>query len=341
MFWSDYPWWEHLSPSLPFRSCSFEHPPVPLPHGLTSCCLTRITSLTPSILDNICTFLYTYFSSSPRLLFTPETLLTDKDHLFVILDKGVVIGTIRYHFIGALYVSSSQYSQSSQSSQSGQSGQSSPSIHIVDAFCIHPSYRKRGIGTYLLTELHRYANRQGLPCAMFLKEGPALPLLPFPLYSGCYVYRRILSPSCSRSILSLTPEQAHQWVSIYMTCQPQTLMILNGKTPNQCWKAYRDGTVSILACIQDTYQQVNPNERMGWVTVWLESPNVTDSIRKVASLALSNSITDYDWLWMNRKWTGYSHQEDASPWQKDGGFHWYNYQFTTCLSMETSYGIMT
>ena len=321
MFWSGYPWWKHMGQTIPFRSCTFEHMSLPIPVSDMTCHRLSLPSPHLSLLRAICTFLYTYFSIKPRLLFTPDCLLNDRDYLFVVLHRGNIVGTVRYHFIGTLIVNS----------------QKAPPIYLVDAFCIHPAYRKRGVGSYLLTELHRYANQQGLPYTMFLKEGPVLPVLPLPLYSGCYVYRLCLRTTCP-SILSLTMEQAHQWVSIYMTCQPHTLMIGN-KTSKQCWKAYRQGPVSILACIQDSHQQMSSGQRMGWVTVWLESPNVTDSIRRVAAIALSDAVEEYEWIWMNRRWTGYSIQDD-SPWKNDGGFHWYTYQFSTNLSMETSYGIM-
>ncbi len=79
---------------------------------------------------------------------------------------------------------------------------------------------------------------------------------------------------------------------------------------------------------------------MGWVTVWLESPLVTPVIRRKAALAISESITEYEWLWMNGHWAGYCPTEISPPWRADGGFHWYTYQFTTRLSTERGFGIM-
>lgn len=334
MFWSEYPWWKHLFSTQPFEAYPFELPaPQELPSGMTCQRLslkTKKDTVTPVLLEEICTFLATHFAARPRLCFTPNMLLTGEDQLWVVR-KEHIIGTIRYHTIGTLWTSSQPTDET---------------ISLVDAFCIHPAYRKKGIATYLLTVLHRTANEQGRPSAMFLKEGPTLPLLSFPLYSGFYVYRRISSPvrpspvtSLFPGVLTLTAKQAHRWIQTYMTCQPNTLLIYRPDAPDACWRAYRQGSHSILACIQDTHQQMESGQRIGWVTIWLESPMVTPVIRRQASLAISESVSGYEWLWMNGHWAGYT-GEVCSPWKADGGFHWYTYQFTTRLSMERGFGLM-
>lgn len=333
MFWSGYPWWKHLFSAYPFEAYPFHLPPPrDLPEGLTC---QRLSAPTPIEIEEVCSFLATHFTTGTgraRLCFTPDTLLTGEDQLWVIKNNEAVIGTIRYHHMGTLWTQPMD-----------------KSIWLVDAFCVHPTYRKTGVASYLLTTLHREANEQGRPLAMFLKEGPVLPLLSLPLYSGWYVYRRLSPPVSSASrtssllltVLPLTREQAHQWVNIYMTCQPNTLLIYRPDAPDACWRAYRQGSHSILACIQDTHQQTGDRERMGWVTVWLESPQVTPAIRRQAALAISDSVSGYEWLWMSGDWAGVSPTEVTPPWKADGGFHWYTYQFTTRLSTERGFGIMS
>jgi GNAT superfamily N-acetyltransferase len=331
MFWCDYPWWNHLGRIAPFQSCLFERSPVPSPDALLRRLVAPVTATDTVLLSSVCLFLSTHFSTHPRLSFTPDTLLGTGDTLFVLLRKNRIVGTLRYHFIGNL------------------SRPDGPiPIHLVDAFCIHPDERKKGIGAYLLAELHRYANKHQMPYALFLKEGPALPILPLPLYSGCYAYARLPVPLHGPSfldpskvqVISFTAQQAHRLVSVYRTCQPHTLIITHPTTPNQCWRGYRRGPISILACIQDAHQEMGPGQRMGWVTVWLESPMTSDSDRRMASRLLFQDITEYAWIWIDRRWTGDSVDDPSSPWRADGGFHWYTYQFTSGLSMNAGYGIM-
>lgn len=327
MFWSGYPWWKHLSLPSSFSSHAFTPPaPPPLPDGIRLRILTSDRLTEHALLERVCAFLYDHFATQPRLVFQPETLLSSRDHLLVLLDSSAsILGTIRYHFIGHLC---------SPSTPEGP-------IYLVDAFCLHPDHRGKGWGSILLAELHRYADRMGIPHAVFLKEGPCLPVLPLPMYSGRYVYRRLapsgaLSPSTAL-VTSLSPLQAQEWISIYRTCQPQTFLLTNPFT-NGHWRVYRRNHRWVLACFQDTHQRwITPegHERMGWCTVWLESPDLGEEQRQEASLHLSDSVsTQFEWIWMNQQWTS------GSPWKEDGGFHWYTYQWTTDLTMRQSYALM-
>lgn len=284
--------------------------------------ITRETA-TADLLEEVCSFLTTHFAVRPRLCFTPDTLLSGEDQIWV-MKKRDIIGTIRYHTLGTLWISSR------------------PVISLVDAFCVHPDYRKKGVGAYLLSALHKTANLEGRPFAMFLKEGRSLPILSPPMYSCHYLYRRLPENPITDHphIFSLTPKQAHHWIQIYMTCQPNTLLIYRPNATNTCWRVYRHGIHTILACIQNTHQKMSSGQRIGWVTVWLESPAITPVIRHYASIALSESVQGYEWLWINSQWAGYPVDEPPPPWKRDGGFHWYTYQFTTSHSTDRGFGIM-
>lgn len=346
MFWSSYPWWKHLS-SSPFSSHAFTPPdPPPLPDGVQLRILTYSDALTRhDLLERVCAFLYTHFATpphqvatpphqvatKPRLVFHPDTLLPPRDHLLVLLASDQILGTIRYHHLGyfrpPVHTPESPYL-----------------IYLVDAFCLHPDHRGKGWGSILLAELHAYADRMGIPHAVFLKEGPCLPVLPLPMYSGRYVYRR-LAPSgpsgpkgpTTASVTPLRPSHAQKWIDLYRTCQPQTFLLTNPFAEGH-WRAYRRDRRWVLTFFQDTHQRwITPEgaERMGWCTVWLESPDLTSEQRQEASLLLSDSVsTHFDWIWMNQQWT------NGAPWKGDGGFHWYTYQWTTNLSMGQSYALM-
>lgn len=330
MFWPTYPWWKHWFSSS-FDSYVFERDPVPLPASTVFLHLSGFQ--TPSshpLLPSLCAFLFDYFSQQPKLVHTPDTLLSPQDHLFVLYHQTTrnPLATIRYHFLGQLYSSTTPH----------------PTIYVVDAFCVHPEWRHKGLGTYLLTELHRYANQHHIPNAFFLKEGPTLPVLPLPLYSGSYVYRSLqphvqASFTSNKKIIAFTTEQARQWISCYMKVCPNTFLVYDDHSSDAIWRVYWSPPFSILACVQDTHQQ-RDQQNMGWITVWLESPLMPDSIRHEASLLLSDSVSSvYSWIWMDRKWSG-KDKVNQSPWKEDGGFHWYTYQWNTNRRLEQSYGIM-
>jgi GNAT superfamily N-acetyltransferase len=331
MFWSGYPWWKHLSSPTAFSSHAFPPPdPPPLPDGVQLRILTCSDVLGENdLLKRICVFLYDHFGKQPRLVFHPDTLLPPRDHLLVLHDPSTqILGTIRYHFIGHLY-------------PPGSTPESPYPIHLVDAFCLHPHHRGKGWGAVLLATLHHYANRMGIPHALFLKEGPCLPVLPLPIYSGRYVYRSVACTnpkSPSPSVFPLRAPHAQKWIHLYRICQPQTLLLIH-PIADAHWRVYRRDHRWVLACFQDTHQQwITPEgkERMGWCTVWLESPDLTAEQRQEVSLLLSDSVSaHFDWIWMNRQWTG-----GGAPWKEDGGFHWYTYQWTTNLSMRQSYALM-
>ena len=95
------------------------------------------------------TFLELHFGNPPKtptlkLEFSPTDIL-----LYVEDNKSQIAGMIRYSYAGHL---------------------DTTSINVVDCFCIAPAWRKRGLGTYLLTMLHQETMRRGLQFSIFLKE---------------------------------------------------------------------------------------------------------------------------------------------------------------------------
>ena len=187
-------------------------------------------------------------------------------------------------------------------------------IHSVECFCVHPSWRGKGVGDYLLHELHNMMIDK--PYAIFLKEGRPLPIMP--AYQSSYVYR-YLYPIPIRNVIHVSIETACKIMEIHQQIRP--FFQLHNDTPNQIWKLYKNGINHVLCCVQDTYQRLN-GKRMGWITAWIESP-ITDTIRAEASDQLTNSMfKEYDMLWMDK-------QHASDKWIDDGPFYWYTYQWTT------------
>jgi GNAT superfamily N-acetyltransferase len=312
VFWSIIP---RFSVQAPFSSHLIEKEEIPSPIGTTAIRITGATA-TPEVLTEICTYLRTYFGNPPHtpVLDIPESqLLLKRDYLFYIKDKeGKIAGTIRYRYTGELFVDNR------------------PAIYRVDAFCIRPDWRKKGVGDYLLTELQRYATANGQPYAMFLKEGPHLSITHFPLYSSTYVYRYIKTNiNVAPHVRLFSSLQAYHMLDLYHRIYPNVCIIRN-QNGNQHWRYYKNGYSTILACFQDTYQRLE-GKRMAWCTAWLESSVVTDDIRKEAAIELTSILPSFDYVWMNKRWVG-----NHSAWKQDGGFHWYTYQWSTNRTVDVS-----
>lgn len=308
VFWKTYPF-QHIIETLwnreTFLSQLIEKDPIPSPTARTAQLVDRDNR---SLLTTIRRFLQTHFGSPPHtpILDIPEDiLLGPNDHIFILRDDAdELVGTIRYHYMG----------------------EAQESIYVVDAFCIHPAWRRKGLGDYLLTELHRYANQIGIPYAMFLKEGAPVSTLASPFYTGTYVYRALYRTVVCPNLMELTIEEAHRMMRAYQAVLPNRLMIWNTSS-NQRWRWYRRGNQSIMICIQDTYQR-KEGKKIAWVTAWLESPNVTDAIRQEAATAVAEDLYPaFDYVWMNQVWVGGSEE-----WLVDGPFHWYSYQWSTSIT---------
>jgi hypothetical protein len=322
----------------PFVSYPFDRPPLSLPEEIGQ--IEHITSLHPdAVKQEICLFLQTYFccrSSStslsvPRLSFTINSLFEhgERDHVFLLRHKtDGIIGTVRYHWNGYFMGGPSP----------------PPTMYLVDALCIHPKWRGKQIVDYLLTELQKFANTNHIPNAIFLKEGASLkPLALMYYYTSQYVYRNLSSsrskPSTS-AIHKLTSQQAFFWIQIYLQLYPHTLFIGHPHSNNIKWLLYRNGPHRILTGIQNTHQiYPGTNETMGWITVWLETGPITNTIRKQASIDITNHLQGtYDWIWMDMVWAG--EKEKSEEWMIDGNFYWHQYQWETNKVIDGSYGIM-
>jgi len=249
--------------------------------------------------EHIKQFLYTYFRTHPDVVFTIP--IEELDDVITVYDDTKLVGCIRYHYIG-------EY----QSIQ----------IHIVDCFCIHPEWRKKGVGEYLLHELHNMNLHR--PYAFFLKERMPIPV--DPLYSGVYAYRYIINEA-QPNVTDISTEKAYRLLDIYQKFKP--FFMIRSPSKNQQWRLYRKDHHSVLCCIQDTYQTLK-GKRMGWMTAWIES-GITDEIREDALHQLSTVA--YDMIWIDAKWA-------TDKWNQDGIFYWYTYQWTTLDSVDMSYCLL-
>ena len=133
-------------------------------------------------------------------------------------------------------------------------------------------------------------------------------------------------------VQNISIEVAFRLMEIWKQINPDVFIIANRNSSNQIWRLYKKDHYIVLACIQDAYQSIN-GKKIGWITGWLESPDITDAIRTKASKEISESAP-FDYIWMNKLWTA-----DMNMWKVDGSFYWYSYQWTS-YSIGRSYCIM-
>ncbi len=241
-------------------------------------------------------FLKAHFKKSPS---SPEYIQPLNDSTQTILymiepsNTSNIIASIRYKYIGT--------------------NQANP-IHCIDCFCIHPQWRKKGIGTYLLASLHNEVIQRIQ--SVFLKEGSLLPINHAPFYSSTYVYRHNINPPLHSKHVSIIPTAlAHKLVNIFLEFNPQTFLILNPDSQNQKWLYYKDGTKWALALILDTYQTIH-GQKMGWITGYIHSPNInTNESHHIIDIL--SDYSGYSYIWTDIVW--------ASHWKVDGPYHWYSY----------------
>lgn len=275
-------------------------------------------------------FIKTHFGSPPKtpILDIPEKyLLPPEDYIIFIkhINSNSIVGCIRYHYLGQFITSNSEQ------------------IYCVDCFCIHPEFRKKRLGDFLLTKLHCLVNSNKIPYSLFLKEGPYLSIIHSPLYSSTYVYRKLAPRDNSlKNVHALSPQIAVRLIDIFREFTPDLFVIVNTDNYNQQWILYKNDLTTILACFQDTFQCFLDDDakqnKIVWCTGWFESPNITDDCREEAAKQLSDYFSPaFQYVWMNKVWCG----SNSSIWKDDGAFHWYTYQWCSALKIQKSYCIMT
>ena len=250
-------------------------------------------------------------SDSMSVILYPTLRPSDAELVLIATDRSdQIVGSIRYRYSGEF------------------EGQP---LNCIDCFCVHPAYRKSGLASKLLMEIHELSNRMGKRYSVFLKEGRPVPSV-MPFYSSAYVYKQIRSNSNSNiskicKISSISPSVANRLVTVYRQFRPDTFWLHSPDNPNQNWYLLRTGLAFLFVCIQDSFQTFQ-GQRIGWLTACFRSGSV--SMDKILTQI------DYPWIWMDRAFLN----GDEEGWLNDGPFHWYAYQWRTCSRPSGSYGIV-
>jgi hypothetical protein len=201
-------------------------------------------------------------------------------------------------------------------------------IHLVDCFCVHPTWRGRGCAAAMLCTLRDYAPRDR---AIFLKEGAPLPLA-HGIASGSYWYRAGGGKEPAAGLTRCPTPLAHRLVAIRQSLAPHALILLDRAAPTQEWWIYRvGGRISVLACVQDTHQRGLHGERMLWFTAWIELDKESEAARD----AIADTLEGMVWFPDVGGWGG-----QGGQWQPDGAFHWYTYQWNTTKKIDPRMYVM-
>jgi hypothetical protein len=254
-------------------------------------------------------FLEQHFGTPPKSPVFRPVLDPSKEIILFVRDQTTIVASIRYRYAGRF---------------------DNHPIHIIDCFCIHPTRRRTGLATALLTALHHYTMAQGLQFSLFLKEGRALPHHR-PLYSSSYVFRGSLSgPGSGHLKRALSPRVAEALVRAWLQLNPGALWVYDVANTNQQWFFWKEGREWILFCVQDAWQ-THKGGRIGWMTACFASePMRGDRFEELVD------AVPFDWVWMDRVWL----PEGNSGWMSDGAFHWYAYQWHTNATMKRFYGLI-
>jgi len=296
-FWSNLVW--------PNGTKRFEALTRPLPNILLNNTYTATDRDVPALSE----FLERHFGTPPKSPVFRPVLDPSKEIILFVQGQTEIVASIRYRYAGRF---------------------DGHPIHLIDCFCIHPTRRRTGLGTSLLTALHHHTMAQGLEFSLFLKEGRALPHHR-PLYSSSYVFRGSLSPPKSGHLKrSLSPRVAESLVRAWIQLYPETLWIYDVGNTNQQWFFWKEGREWILFCVQDSWQ-MHKGGRIGWMTACFAS----EPMRGDRFEEMVDSVP-YVWVWMDRGWL----PEGSQGWTKDGCFHWYAYQWHTNTTVKRFYGLI-
>ena len=291
-------------------------------------------------------FLFTYFGNPPNtpILDIPEqTLLADYkaciSTIFYITkkaDANKILATIRIKDIGRLLL---------------QADKTSDIIQVIDCFCVHPAYKKKGLGRTLLQFLHNYTNKNNKPHVLFLKEGPSLSIFIPKLISNYYAY--YAAPQNSPYIsTSFSPERiteleysvAYEYLKDYKSLNPNAFILVpdpTASTSNIKWYLYREKSVQYIACFQNTYQKMPGNMcEIGMCTGFFQIRGDPQMFHRDAWRYFVDK-SGYKYIWTNAEWVKDFAGTLLKGWEYDGPFHYYSFQWFTKFATNGYYCLNT
>jgi hypothetical protein len=213
-------------------------------------------------------------------------------------------------------------------------------IRLITNFCVHPNFRKQGIGSRLLTAVWSDTNQLGEDATIFLKEGAPLLSAGLPLFSGRWVYR-----FCSTTT-SQQPTQIRQIVDADVA---EHLLIDYSQTVSDPFKnkcvynsyigaarrpsqtllyEYKGLRGSILTAFTPAFQDHPSNRRpIYYQTGFYEKGEIMEIERLAAARAISEyvgGVLGGAWIWCD---VSFINGRVSPPWLADGPYYYYAFNW--------------
>jgi GNAT superfamily N-acetyltransferase len=207
-------------------------------------------------------------------------------------------------------------------------------IYPTDWLCVSPAHRKTGLTSRILSVGYSYLRTKGIHTCLYLKEGAPMRITTPPLYSSTYVFRHTMPKQNSREghlKTSLSPTQARRLMEIIRRVRPHTFLLHSEDLPNQTWRFWKKGLSWILMGFQDAYQSFK-GESVGTLSAFFSGgPSSGSDFEAIVDSA------PFDWIWTDQV---FLKGGTTGGWSLDGPFHWYTYQWSTCLVLSDQYCLM-
>ena len=206
-------------------------------------------------------------------------------------------------------------------------------IYPTDWLCVAKDHRKTGLTSRILQVGYSYLRSKGVHTCLYLKEGAPMRIPMPPLYSSTYLYRRTdhlkasLSPCKAAPI---RPGKAARLMNLIRQVRPTTFILHSEDLPNQTWRFWKKGLSWILMGFQDAYQTYQGGT-VGTLSAFFSAgPSLVGVWEALVDSA------PFDWIWADQAFV----KGHRSLWSSDGPFHWYTYQWSTCIALSDQYCLM-
>jgi len=202
-------------------------------------------------------------------------------------DEGKIVGVVASRFLGSILFESIVESERKQSKYS--------SADYIDFFCVHPDYRKTGIGSDLLKSIDFYSSERGRPIHLFQKEITPLSSIP-PLWYGSYIVRQIILGN------SVNPRVSAYQHQLKRKIQPDfTISFANARASQDSRYYVNDcGNFKVHLAITNTYHMVQ-NAWLGEVLFYSVEDAEEEILEKNIAAAIEEilEIAGYQYILMD------------------------------------------
>ncbi len=207
-------------------------------------------------------------------------------------------------------------------------------IRLITNFCVHPKFRKKGVGSRLLQAVWADIRQLGEDAAIFLKEGSPLLAAGLPIASGRWVYRFCAgggtTAAAQTQICQIAAADAEHILIDYASREPRSLYNFYN-SPASCQTLlyeYKGLRGSILTAFTPAFQDHPSNKRpIIYQTGFYEKGQILEQERLTAARAISEYVGGQlggAWIWCD---ISFINGRVQPPWQLDGPYYYYAFNW--------------